>query len=211
MGFYDVTCALSGVMLMGLPRSVVLVVGESDTGWGAVSPPIRGIYNRLGTLDFKERPDPEVERWAREMLDARTRGRLTAPDEYWDMAEQSAADAYPPPAPGAEDTCSLLHLFDRVMVHSAIDGFPAEPVRLDGRALGYNFISAPIFDAIASQSPDVAPAEAVIAWSRQRGTPIGPVRMTDIGSTRCARSRRVWRPHARGSRTFRGSCPSSSN
>lgn len=170
MGFYDVSCALSGLSLLGLPRSVVLILVEDGDHWAAASPPIRGIYNRLGTLDIEHADDTA---WA-----AQLRTRIEAAPEYWEMAEEAAADHFPPNDAEAADVTLLLHLFDRFIIHAA----PTEALRLDGRALGHNFISAPIYDAIAQQGD-------VISWARARGTPLVPLTMAGIDQHTLARTK----------------------
>jgi hypothetical protein len=72
MGFYDVVCGLSGVSLLSQDAELVLL-RKTKKGYALVGLPVKGSYNRLGSIDVDETPWTDA-MWAavQKLLTAKT-------------------------------------------------------------------------------------------------------------------------------------------
>lgn len=160
VGLYDFRCPITGLSLRGSDAVHIALVAVTPERWAPLSLPIRGSYDRLGSIDFIT-PDEMtalfVDGFAR-MVKA---GRIQATSARNEFATFIRA-------PGLE---ALLKLFACVNTDSI---WASSPFTLDGRQMRQMLIQADVFEALAPDVPTRAPGYEALE-QQLNGAPIDPL------------------------------------
>jgi hypothetical protein len=138
MGFYDCRCMVTGVSLKGADAALVLLQEAGETHH-PVALPVRGTYNRLGSLDGI-REDANTALILRFFLDRLRRGELVVD----------------PSCLPVENVERLLAAFER-----NINDNSAAAV-LSGRPVVFALTSRAVWDAVASAAPPLSAPTATV-------------------------------------------------
>lgn len=160
MGHYDFRCPISGLSLRGSDAVHIAVVTVTPERWAPLSLPIRGSYDRLGSIDFIT-PDGVTALFVDGFARVVKAGRVLAPSARDEFAAFSRA-------PGLE---ALLKLF--AYTNTASIWSPAS-FTLDGRKVRQMLIQADVFEALAPEVPTRAPGYEALE-QQLLGAPIDPL------------------------------------
>jgi hypothetical protein len=146
MGFFECTCTLTGVSLIGDATCVLLRL--CDDGFAPITLPLTGDYNRLGAIDgVAENPNSQliVDYFAEHL---RT-GRFVAVDET-----TVNETVWPAPSPEYRSVIDgLVGLVERnTTVWHVLRMGNAPMVAFDGDPIVLSLISQPVWDAIVAGS-----------------------------------------------------------
>ena len=146
MGFFECTCMLTGVSLIGHATCVLLRL--CDDGFAPITLPLTGEYNRLGAIDgVAENPNSQL------IVDFLTEhlrtGRFVAVDET-----TVNETVWPAPSPEYRSVIDgLIALVERnTTVWHVLQMGNAPMVAFDGDAIVLSLISRPVWDAIVAGS-----------------------------------------------------------
>ncbi len=160
MGHYDFRCPISGLSLRGSDAVHIALVAVTPERWAPLSLPIRGSYDRLGSIDFIT-PDGLSALFVAGFARMVKAGRVLAPSARAEFAAFGHAPELEP----------LLKLF--ACVNTASIWSPS-PFTLDGRQLRQMLIQADIFEALAPELPTRAPGYEALE-QQLHGAPIDPL------------------------------------
>jgi hypothetical protein len=148
MGFYECTCMVSGVSLLGDDATCVILRRDAEMGFTPVTLPVSGAYNRMGAVDrITENANTElIVAFFSEQI--RT-GRFFA--EYQTTINETV---WPAPSPEyASVIDGLVGLIERNTTVWHCLNMGSEPwVTFDGDALVLSLIAQPIWDAITKSA-----------------------------------------------------------
>lgn len=135
MGFYDHYCGASGLSLLGQDCDLFLL-RETSTGFAPVCPPVRGNYNRFGSIDgFEEKGAyAAIGAGLRRLVGA---GRVAVDWQNFDHVPRGAF--------------TLEQFFEMAEKHWEFK----DSVTFDGSPIAFMLIQADVSDAIAQSAPAV--------------------------------------------------------
>lgn len=160
MGLFDFRCSITGLSLRASDAVHIALVAVTPERWAPLSLPIRGCYDRLGSIDFVP-PDGLTAQFVRGFARMVKAGRVLAPGASREFAEFAAAPALE----------ALLKLFARINTDSI--WWPS-PFTLDGRQMRQTLIQADAFEALAPDVPTRAPEYEALE-QQLHGAPIDPL------------------------------------
>jgi hypothetical protein len=160
VGFFDFRCPITRLSLRGMDAVHIALVAVTPERWAPLTLPIRGNYDRLGSIDFIK-PDGVTARFVDGFMRMIKAGRVRAPGASRELDAVLRA-------PGLE---ALLKLFARANTDSigSVSTFT-----LDGRALRQMLIHAGAFEALAPDVPTRAPGYEALEQQLLRA-PIDPL------------------------------------
>ncbi|WP_224195488.1 hypothetical protein [Nannocystis pusilla] len=138
----------------------IALVAVTPERWAPLSLPIRGSYDRLGSIDFIT-PDGLTAQFVIGFARMVKAGRVLAPNASTELAVFARG-------PGLE---ALLKLFARVNTDSI---WAPSPFTLDGRQMRQMLIHADAFEALAPEVPTRAPEYEVLE-QQLHAAPIDPL------------------------------------
>lgn len=160
MGLFDFRCPLTGLSLRASKAVHIALVAVTPERWAPLSLPIRGTYDRLGSIDFVT-PDGLTALFVVGFARMVKAGRVLAPYATREFPAFARA-------PGLE---TLLKQFALVNTDSvrATSSFT-----LDGRPMRQMLIQADAFEALAPDVPTRAPGYEALEQQLQ-AAPIDPL------------------------------------
>lgn len=160
VGLFDFRCPITGLSLRASDAVHIALVAVTPERWAPLSLPIRGSYDRLGSIDFIT-PDGSTAQFVAGFARMVKAGRVVAHGALDELAVFARA-------PGLE---ALLKLFARVNTDSI--WWPS-PFTLDGRQMRQMLIHADAFEALAPEVPSRAPEYEALE-QQLLGAPIDPL------------------------------------
>ncbi len=139
MGFYDCNCMLTGISLMGIRATTVVLQRSGDT-YAPITLGITGTYDRLGKVDGI-REDLNTELVLRYFMDRSLDGRFFADDQTSVHDGGLSSDS---------DIEDLLHFVERTDASIALGIDESPSAALDGGALFSALIAQPVWDAVTA-------------------------------------------------------------
>lgn len=160
MGLFDFRCPITGLSLRASNAVHIALVAVTPGRWAPLTLPIRGSYDRLGSIDFIT-PDGMTALFVGGFARMVKAGRVRAP------GAPERLDAFIR-APGLE---ALLKLFARINTDSI---WAPSPFTLDGRQMRQMLIQADAFEALAPDVPTRAPGYEALE-QQLHAAPIDPL------------------------------------
>ncbi|MEV0294184.1 hypothetical protein [Nocardia sp. NPDC050710] len=142
MGFYDCNCMITGVSLMGIDATLVVLQRRGEI-YLPITLGIAGTYDRLGGVDGV-REDLNTELVLRYFVDRYRDGRFFAEDQTSiSVGDWLTSDS---------DIEELLQVIERTHLAIGDDIYSASTL-LDGHMIVFALIAQPVWDAIVDRVP----------------------------------------------------------